>query len=311
MQAIKMVLLLNNDGHMTFTINISNDPPTIATLIAPLNGSIQTNLRPGFHWAESIDPDPHDQVTYILHYEENDAVIAIPIDTNYHELETDMGDNSAYSWSVQSMDINGSETTSETFNFYTDAFPEPPLNFSTIEPEDDIAGLGTEVLFMWNSAKDPDPLEEIAYRLIYATDWNDDATHVTTELLQDTSVSLFLNDNNQYTWLVEAVDRDGFVVESDQGITKSFVVGTLSIDNANIPREFALHQNYPNPFNPTTQIKFDLPSEDYVTIAIYDVMGRDIRLLFNNFQAQDTIHSPGMLPTTRVTLSLLEYIFIL
>tara|TARA_B100000674_G_C37805350_1_gene898498 strand:- start:87 stop:1106 length:1020 start_codon:yes stop_codon:yes gene_type:complete len=275
----------NNGGHKTFTINISNDPPTIATLIAPLNGSIQTNLRPGFHWAESIDPDPHDQVTYILHYEENDAVITIPIDTNYHELETDMADNSAFSWSVKSMDINGSEITSEIFNFYTDAFPEPPLNFATIEPEDDIAGLGTEVLFMWNSTEDPDPLEELTYRLIYATDWNDHATHITTDLSQDTSVALFLTDNTQYTWMVEAVDGDGFTVESDQGIPKSFVVGTLSIDDANIPREFALFQNHPNPFNPTTKIKYHLPISSHVNLVIYDVMGRSIRLLYNDIQS--------------------------
>ena len=82
------------------------------------------------------------------------AVNTIPIDTNYHELETDMADNSAYSWSVKSMDIKWKWNYLEIFNFYTDAFPEPPLNFATIEPEDDIAGLGTEVLFMWNSTED-------------------------------------------------------------------------------------------------------------------------------------------------------------
>ena len=71
-----------------------------------------------------------------------------------------MEDNSVYSWSVKSMDINGGEITSEIFNFYTDALPEPPLNFATIEPEDDIAGLGTGILFMWNSTEDPDPLED-------------------------------------------------------------------------------------------------------------------------------------------------------
>ena len=85
--------------------------------------------------------------------------------------------------------------------------------------------------------------------------------------------------------MVEAVDGDGFTVESDQGIPKSFVVGTLSIDDASIPREFALFQNHPNPFNPTTKIKYDLPISCHVTIVIYDVMGRSVRLLFNNIQS--------------------------
>ena len=55
----------------------------------------------------------------------------------------------------------------------------------------------------------------------------------------------------------------------------------LSIDDHLTPVEFALHQNYPNPFNPTTQIKYDLPEDMIVTIAIYDVMGRNIRNLMN------------------------------
>ena len=50
------------------------------------------------------------------------------------------------------------------------------------------------------------------------------------------------------------------------------------------PNEFSLNQNYPNPFNPTTQIKYDLPSDSYVNISIYDVMGRKIKSLFNNNQ---------------------------
>ena len=47
---------------------------------------------------------------------------------------------------------------------------------------------------------------------------------------------------------------------------------------------FALHQNYPNPFNPTTQIRYDLPLYEYVTVIIYDVMGRKIKSLINTNQ---------------------------
>ena len=47
---------------------------------------------------------------------------------------------------------------------------------------------------------------------------------------------------------------------------------------------FALHQNYPNPFNPTTQIRYDLPLDEYVTVIIYDVMGRKIKSLINTNQ---------------------------
>jgi hypothetical protein len=55
----------------------------------------------------------------------------------------------------------------------------------------------------------------------------------------------------------------------------------LSIVGGVTPDRFALHQNYPNPFNPTTQIRYDLPESEFVSINIYDVMGRKIKSLIN------------------------------
>jgi len=42
-----------------------------------------------------------------------------------------------------------------------------------------------------------------------------------------------------------------------------------------------LYQNYPNPFNPITKISFDVPEKNNVTIKIYDVIGRLIKVLLN------------------------------
>jgi len=49
-----------------------------------------------------------------------------------------------------------------------------------------------------------------------------------------------------------------------------------------IPGEFALHQNFPNPFNPSTEIRFDLPAEGKVELAIYNLMGQNIRTLYTD-----------------------------
>ncbi|MDP6399866.1 MAG: T9SS type A sorting domain-containing protein, partial [Candidatus Marinimicrobia bacterium] len=60
---------------------------------------------------------------------------------------------------------------------------------------------------------------------------------------------------------------------------------TLAIDPSSlIPDVFAMHQNYPNPFNPVTQIRYDLPEDSYVSITIYDIMGRNIKSLVNTDQ---------------------------
>ena len=46
-----------------------------------------------------------------------------------------------------------------------------------------------------------------------------------------------------------------------------------------IPEAFALFQNYPNPFNPSTQISFDVPSAEFITLRIYNLLGQDVKTL--------------------------------
>ena len=43
-----------------------------------------------------------------------------------------------------------------------------------------------------------------------------------------------------------------------------------------IPNEFKLSQNYPNPFNPVTKIQYDLPVTGFVSIKVYDVLGKEV-----------------------------------
>ncbi len=50
-------------------------------------------------------------------------------------------------------------------------------------------------------------------------------------------------------------------------------------ENPNVITEFKLHQNYPNPFNPSTTVEFEIPSASKVRIAVFDVLGRSVRLL--------------------------------
>jgi hypothetical protein len=66
-------------------------------------------------------------------------------------------------------------------------------------------------------------------------------------------------------------------------------LGNESYTNLINPSQFQLKQNYPNPFNPNTQIGYTLPREEYVTLLIFDILGREVITLV------DEMKSPGYL----------------
>jgi len=54
--------------------------------------------------------------------------------------------------------------------------------------------------------------------------------------------------------------------------------------NVGVPEKFTLSQNYPNPFNPSTNINFDIPFDAKVNIKIFDMTGREVVTLVNDFR---------------------------
>ncbi|MCH7677542.1 T9SS type A sorting domain-containing protein [candidate division KSB1 bacterium] len=66
--------------------------------------------------------------------------------------------------------------------------------------------------------------------------------------------------------------------------------GTTAVEDiaAIIPNSFVLQQNYPNPFNPSTIISYSIFKPGFVTLTIYNILGRETKTLVSEFQIANT-----------------------
>jgi hypothetical protein len=55
-----------------------------------------------------------------------------------------------------------------------------------------------------------------------------------------------------------------------------------------VPAIWSMSQNYPNPFNPTTKIEYSVPHPAFLTISIFDLLGRKVSILASGMHGQGT-----------------------
>jgi hypothetical protein len=70
-------------------------------------------------------------------------------------------------------------------------------------------------------------------------------------------------------------------------LSSSMVIGIPNI-NKNMPDGFKLFQNYPNPFNPSTNIRYQITNNGFVTLKVYDILGKEAASLLNEKQSPGT-----------------------
>ena len=135
-----------------------------------------------------------------------------------------------------------------------------------------------------------------------------------TLLLPDTSLEC-LRMRRDYSWFQYKeflyLTREGILIsvsdvavsEPDTGfvggdyiVLLDYIPAPSAIEyNSFVPSKIKLTQNYPNPFNPTTKISYNLPRSGFVTLTIFDYLGREIRTLTkgNQYSGSHTIVFDG------------------
>jgi protocatechuate 3,4-dioxygenase beta subunit len=73
-------------------------------------------------------------------------------------------------------------------------------------------------------------------------------------------------------------------------VTPSIVTSVGDITQNAIPSSFSLNQNYPNPFNPSTTIAFDIPSQSFVSLRVYNILGQEVAALVDEVRPAGRYH---------------------
>jgi hypothetical protein len=80
--------------------------------------------------------------------------------------------------------------------------------------------------------------------------------------------------------LLLSISSEGFPAWTDSVTIVIQPTGIIASDNT-VPIAYSLAQNYPNPFNPATVISYQLPVHSYVSMKVFDILGREMATLVN------------------------------
>ena len=181
-------------------------------------------------------------------------------------------------WNIEQFD-DPNHANWKTVLKYFNAPPAPAL----LLPVNGGAITGLNPLFKWDSLTSYSKYDIQVF----------DASNNVLQSVTDLSNPSFTYSGTQlitgrvYYWHIRSKNPGGLAENSSAwSALNSFTTGAVNgIINGNtgIPNIFTLYQNYPNPFNPTTKIKFDLPLSADVTITLYDVLGKELQIVYSSF----------------------------
>jgi subtilisin-like proprotein convertase family protein len=153
------------------------------------------------------------------------------------------------------------------------------VNISLISPS------GTETVLAAGVGDEGDNFINTAFNDYALTSIDDTANHPPyTGSYKPLERLWFLNGESAFgEWKLKIIDNGG----GDGGILNAWSLNltySSDYDKYNLPAKFAITGNFPNPFNPVTRIMFSVPYRARIKIKIYDLLGRELITLLDEFR---------------------------
>lgn len=106
------------------------------------------------------------------------------------------------------------------------------------------------------------------------------------DAISEDSVSFTFNVNE----IISNIDTINVTTSEGNFLITFYILGEdtttgINQNSIDVPAQYELSQNYPNPFNSSTKIRYSIPTTDFVQIKLYDILGREIQTLLNDYKS--------------------------
>ena len=302
--------------NQSFSITPSSSSQTVQDIsLIPLETrSLELNIATPSDYSESVQLLLTDQYkTDTLQIGNGNFSIQIP--ENHYTIKI-IGEN-LFPY-FNKIDLTADTSLTIDMNFTGEWFNEPFPNLSnwTIESGEWHVDNGTlisqsdliypnslnSILSSWINNPDYQSLA-LSLDFQYEMEWENDTAYVAILGNEDTTVFHWTDQNWQFhtECLPFITNSDSFriqigIIPDNTVEYRGIKIHNLAILNqsdnnasignfdSHVPDQYLLHQNYPNPFNPVTSITYELPLKSHVQLAIYDLTGKEVIKLVNEFK---------------------------
>jgi len=251
--------------------------PGVPTLSAPANGATGVSVSPTLTWNAATGATTY-RVQLSIASDFSTTIVDDATPTGTTRAVGPLNNNTTYYWRVSATNAGGTSAYSATSSFTTIvSLPSAPTLAS---PADSAINLQLSATLSWNAGTGASGYHvQVSTSSSFASPLVDDST-VTTTSRTVTGLAL----NTTYYWRVRSKNAAGYSAFTNARSFKTIRTTAVEQIDGAVPTDYVLSQNYPNPFNPSTTIQYALPVSGFVTLRVYDVLGKQVFELINQYQ---------------------------